>query len=100
MSDSNAPKAKGRRSRPVPARPIVAPVCHLHQNEVALRWGISPRTLERWRWLRQGPIYLKLCGTVVYRLEDIEAFEAKQLRAARAALGYPTPSKASISSSR
>jgi predicted site-specific integrase-resolvase len=62
-------------------------VRHLHQNEVAHRWGISPRTLERWRWLGQGPIYLKLGGTVVYRLEDIEAFEAQQLRAARAALG-------------
>jgi predicted site-specific integrase-resolvase len=61
----------------------------MHQNEVALRWGISPRTLERWRWLGQGPIYLKLGGVVVYRMEDIEAFEAQQLRASRAALGYP-----------
>lgn len=65
------------------------PLRHLHQNEVAHRWGISPRTLERWRWLGQGPIYLKLGGTVVYRLEDIEAFEAQQLRAARAAVGQP-----------
>lgn len=94
MSDRIAPKTKGRRTRPLPAKPDVAPLCHLHQNEVALRWGISPRTLERWRWLRQGPVYLKLSGIVVYRLEDIEAFEAKQLRAARAALGYSTLSKA------
>ncbi|MFH5927379.1 helix-turn-helix transcriptional regulator [Roseomonas xinghualingensis] len=65
------------------------PLRHLHQNEVAHRWGISPRTLERWRWLGQGPVYLKLGGTVVYRLEDIEAFEAQQLRAARASLGKP-----------
>jgi predicted DNA-binding transcriptional regulator AlpA len=65
------------------------PLRHLHQNEVAHRWGISPRTLERWRWLGQGPTFLKLGGSVVYRLEDIEAFEAQQLRAARAALGHP-----------
>jgi predicted DNA-binding transcriptional regulator AlpA len=65
------------------------PLRHLHQNEVAHRWGISPRTLERWRWLGQGPTFLKLGSTVVYRLEDIEAFEAQQLRAARAALGKP-----------
>jgi len=58
-------------------------VRHLHQNQLAMRWGISPRTLERWRWLGQGPTFLKLGGTVAYRVEDIEAFEAKQLRAAR-----------------
>jgi hypothetical protein len=35
--------------------------------------------LERWRWLKQGPDYLKVGGRVIYRLEDIEAFEAAQL---------------------
>jgi hypothetical protein len=41
---------------------------------------MSERTLERWRWLGQGPQFLKLGGRVAYRLEDIEAFEAEQLR--------------------
>lgn len=50
---------------------------HLQQLELALRWNVSPRTLERWRWLGQGPTFLKLGGRVVYRLEDIEAFEAQ-----------------------
>ena len=53
------------------------------QIELARRWKISPRTLERWRWLQQGPRYLKIGGRVVYRLEDIEAFETDQLRGAR-----------------
>ena len=57
------------------------PVIHLHQTDLARRWRISPRTLERWRWLNQGPRYLKIGGRVAYRLEDIEAFEAEQLRA-------------------
>jgi hypothetical protein len=48
---------------------------HLTQLELGRRWAISPRTLERWRWLRQGPPYLKIGGRVVYRLEDIEQFE-------------------------
>jgi hypothetical protein len=52
----------------------------LGQNELARRWNISPRTLERWRWLNQGPRYLKLGGRVAYRLEDVEAFEVEQLR--------------------
>ena len=52
----------------------------LNQSELSQRWGISPRTLERWRWLGEGPRFLKLGGRVVYRLEDIEAFEAEKLR--------------------
>jgi Helix-turn-helix domain len=51
---------------------------HLNQIELARRWRISPRTLERWRWLKQGPPYLKIGGRVIYRLSDIEAFEAAQ----------------------
>ena len=49
---------------------------HLTQLELARRWAVSPRTLERWRWLKQGPCYLKIMGRIVYRLEDIEAFES------------------------
>ncbi len=50
---------------------------HLRQTELAQRWNISPRTLERWRWIGEGPAYLKIGGRVVYRLEDIEAYEAE-----------------------
>jgi hypothetical protein len=49
---------------------------YLNQIDLARRWRISPRTLERWRWLNQGPAYLKIGGRVVYRVEDIEAYEA------------------------
>jgi hypothetical protein len=59
----------------------------MNQIDLSRRWSISPRTLERWRWLRQGPEYLKIGGRVVYRLDDIEAFEAAQRR-------QPTRSKA------
>ena len=51
---------------------------HLNQIELSDRWGISHRTLERWRWLGEGPAYLKIGGRVLYRLEDIEAYEAAQ----------------------
>src|SRR5258706_15373960 len=52
-----------------------------HKNQVPLsrRWSLSPRTLERWRWLKAGPQYLKIGGRVVYRLADVEAFENSQL---------------------
>ena len=62
-----------------------APIKHLNQIELSRRWSLSPRTLERWRWLREGPVYLKIGGRVVYRLEDIEAYEAKQRRASASA---------------
>jgi hypothetical protein len=51
---------------------------HLNQIELSRRWRVSPRTLERWRWLRQGPAFCKIMGRVVYRLEDVEAFEIAQ----------------------
>ncbi len=54
---------------------------HLNQIQLAERWGLSPRTLERWRWIGEGPAHLKLGGRVVYRLEDVEQFEAEHLRA-------------------
>jgi hypothetical protein len=54
---------------------INSPTNHLNQVHLARRWNLSPRTLERWRWLNQGPRYLKIGGRVVYRLEDVEAFE-------------------------
>ena len=47
----------------------------LNQIDLARRWRISPRTLERWRWLGEGPRYLKLGGRVLYRVADIEAYE-------------------------
>lgn len=53
---------------------------HLNQRQLATRWDLSARTLERWRFLKQGPRYLKLGGRVVYRLEDVEAFEKAQLQ--------------------
>ena len=60
------------------------PIRHLNQVELSRRWSISPRTLERWRWLGQGPRYLKIGGRVVYRLDDVEAYEAQQVRTSTA----------------
>lgn len=57
-------------------------LAHLNQVELSRRWKISPRTLERWRWQKVGPRYLKVGGRVVYRLEDIEAFEREHIHSA------------------
>ena len=56
------------------------PKTRLCQQALAERWGISPKTLERWRVLGIGPVYIRLPGKVVYRIEDVEAFERSSLR--------------------
>jgi len=53
----------------------------LGQKELARRWSLSHRTLERWRSHGDGPPFLKLNGRCLYRIEDIEAFEQARLMA-------------------
>jgi predicted site-specific integrase-resolvase len=55
-------------------------VKHLNQRQLADRWDVSEATLERWRSEGIGPVFLKLQGRVLYRLEDVEAFESDSLR--------------------
>lgn len=55
-------------------------VTHMGQAALAERWGVSQRTLERWRWLGFGPRYIKIGGRVVYRVDEIEGFEERQTR--------------------
>ena len=52
---------------------------HLSQYELAERWNLSYRTLERWRGEGIGPAYFKLGNRIGYRLEEIEIFEQRYL---------------------
>ena len=47
----------------------------LNENELAQRWGLSPKTLQRWRSDGRGPRYLKLSKRVSYPLESVIEFE-------------------------
>lgn len=53
---------------------------HLNQRQLADRWDLSEASLERWRTEGIGPVFLKLQGRVLYRVEDVESFEADSLR--------------------
>jgi hypothetical protein len=57
----------------------------LRQHILARRWGISPRTLERWRWKGRGPTFTKIGGSVAYSLDDVLAYETAQRRVASGA---------------
>ncbi len=65
-------------------------ISHLSTRELADRWRISPRTLARWRWTGDGPRFLKVSGKVLYRLEDIEAYEAAHVRSRTDERAVPT----------
>jgi predicted DNA-binding transcriptional regulator AlpA len=51
----------------------------LNENELAQRWGISSKTLQRWRSEGRGPRYLKLSKRVSYPLESVVDFERRAL---------------------
>jgi hypothetical protein len=52
---------------------------HINQKQLADRWDLSERTLECWRAIGWGPLFLKIGGRVVYRVEDILAYEEQRL---------------------
>ncbi len=47
----------------------------LNEHELAHRWAVSAKTLQRWRAEQRGPRYLKLSRRVVYPLDSVTAFE-------------------------
>ena len=51
-------------------------VLYLRESELALRWRMSERTLQRWRQAGKVPRYLRLGGRVFYPIADVLAFEA------------------------
>ena len=53
----------------------------LSENELAERWGVSPKTLQRWRNEGRGPRYLKLSKRVTYPLVEVTSFERNALYA-------------------
>ena len=53
---------------------------YLNQAELARRWSISPRTLERWRHLGRGPRFCKIGSRCVYLVSEVEAYERLHLR--------------------
>lgn len=47
----------------------------LRERELAARWSLSQRTLQRWRAEGYGPPYLSIGGAIRYRLDEVEEFE-------------------------
>jgi predicted DNA-binding transcriptional regulator AlpA len=60
-------------ARPAPVAPHERRV--LSEIELAQRWGVSPKTLQRWRTEGRGPRYLKLSKRVTYQLDVVTEYE-------------------------
>lgn len=52
----------------------------LTKAELAARWRVSTRTLERWRAEGYGPAWFVIGGAIRYRVSDVLAFELAQRR--------------------
>lgn len=60
----------------------------LNENELAIRWGLSVKTLRRWRQEQLGPIFCKLGARVTYLITEVEAFERRVSRYSTSARAY------------
>lgn len=49
----------------------------LTTGDLAARWQLSPRTLQRWRLRQKGPLSCRIGRAVRYRIDDVLAFEAQ-----------------------
>lgn len=47
----------------------------LNQRDLADRWQVAEKSLERWRYEGKPPIFTKINGKVLYAMEDIEDLE-------------------------
>lgn len=66
-----------------------APRIALDENELATRWGLSVKTLRRWRQQSLGPVFCKLGARVTYLISEVEAFERRVSRNSTSARAYP-----------
>lgn len=60
----------------------------LNEYELAGRWGLSVKTLRRWRQEQLGPVFCKLGARVTYLITEVEAFERRVSRHSTSARAY------------
>ncbi|AOE91138.1 MULTISPECIES: helix-turn-helix transcriptional regulator [Ralstonia solanacearum species complex] len=86
MAILSSPVQLGRHTRrheaPAPVRAA------LDETELAKRWGLSVKTLQRWRQDQLGPVFCKLGSRVTYLISEIEAFERRVSRNSTSVRAY------------
>jgi hypothetical protein len=84
---SQVPSVQRSRNLPRPNSDGV-PRIALDENELATRWGLSVKTLRRWRQEQLGPVFCKLGARVTYLIPEVEAFERRVSRHSTSARAF------------
>jgi hypothetical protein len=84
---SNVPTLQTHRNS-FRTNPVGATRIALDENELATRWGLSVKTLRRWRQEQLGPVFCKLGARVTYLISEVEAFERRVSRYSTFARAY------------
>lgn len=79
MLQTTSPNRSASGLAPMSAQPAPHERRVLSETELAHRWGVSPKTLQRWRTEGRGPKYLKLSKRVTYPLDAITEYEYSAL---------------------
>ena len=66
--------------RSLRSRPAATPQIAIDEFELAARWGLSVRTLRRWRTEQLGPVFCKLGARISYLMAEIKTFERRHSR--------------------
>jgi hypothetical protein len=56
----------------------------LTTEELAARWHMRPKTLHNWHLLGKGPVPMKVGRRLLYRVDEVEAWERAQEQLSRA----------------
>ena len=72
-------RAQSCTGAPLPTENDPPPVW-LTVAELAERWRMTKRTLDRWRAKRSGPAWHVIGGRVLYLIDDIAAYEDRRRR--------------------
>lgn len=54
-----------------------------NEHDLARHWKKSVRTLQRWRADGSGPAFIRIGGSVRYRIADVRAFEDRRRESER-----------------
>ena len=61
------------------SRPVAQRIA-IDEHELSQRWGLSVKTLRRWRQEKLGPIFCKMGARVTYLISEVEAYERRVSR--------------------
>lgn len=88
MQQHHSSPRPARAASHAPGRDLAVQRIALDEYELAARWGLSVKTLRRWRQEHLGPVFCKLGARVTYLIAEVEAFERRVSRFSTSTRAY------------